>query len=999
MKHMQCRLVFFLTGMGLLATGASAAVYTWDGGGADNNWSTAANWEAADIPASASDTTVQLANNVRLAPVQDIAAPFILNRLEYVRFASGSANDTVLSQSGDPLRFVTNGTTQPRLWLNRYADCNLYNDIEIPQGVTLTAEITTWGLNLHGLISGEGGIDKQQQAGAIRLYHANNTFSGGLTIRAANASWYQVQANASGTMGTGPVNLYGGTTATNFTNPGGLILNGTATHTNTIRLFAQSPIHGHGTVTLSGPIELGTNTLHLRGSGNTTVSGVISGSGTQALIKNDTGRWIFAATNTFIGRITINNGYLRFAAPDVLSPGVPLTLTGGTLELNGMNQTLGELTSAPAIVPAYIETSAAAVLTVAQNTDTAFDGRLTGPITLVKTGTGTLALGNSANAFSGVLVISNGTLAVTASGALNSGGELVLAGGKLGLNASTAVRRLYYGDVRQPRGTYGSTVSGAQFKDDERFTGTEVLAVTESVPAAFTSHVWDADAGESETALAVAANWVDDVLPPFGGSALAVFGTAGSTATVAAATSLYGVSFTRETDFSVTGSAALTLGQGGLSAANQTASRTYTVSTPLMLADSQTWDIGSNATVQLSGSIGDVPGLPAVLVKTGAGRVQLNADNTFSGPFTISNGTVRITKAGALGTAAGATAVMGSLGGKILLSGTFTSDEPLTMGGDLNNFGLMELESGNVTLAGPVTMFNQIRIKTSGGKTLTFAGGITGNGNGLLVINPNGGTIAFTNKPVRIPGQTLYFDQSGTCVVAVTNNLWAEALVCAGTLRCDVPNALPPASSLKMGVDRLPSGTIDLNGNDQTVGKIYMGTLLAGQRVVKSDAPATLTVHQNANSALDVRFDGAVSLLKSGTGTLTLTNAFSATSGGFIVTNGTLAVAAAGTFGPNCTNVTVLGNGTLWLDNPNSVAIADTAVVTMPAAGVASAKINLSAGVNERIGWLFYGDKMKRAGTYGAVGSGAQYQDDTHFTGSGILTVSHDQSGTLMFVK
>jgi type I restriction enzyme R subunit len=35
------------------------------------------------------------------------------------------------------------------------------------------------------LISGEGGIDKLLNAGAIRLYHADNTFSGGLIVRAS----------------------------------------------------------------------------------------------------------------------------------------------------------------------------------------------------------------------------------------------------------------------------------------------------------------------------------------------------------------------------------------------------------------------------------------------------------------------------------------------------------------------------------------------------------------------------------------------------------------------------------------------------------------------------------------------------------------------------------------------------------------------------------------------------------------------------------------------
>lgn len=997
MKHVQFGVGFLLTAAGLLATDASGAVYTWDGGGADNTWSSVDNWDAAGLPTSASNTTVRLAGNTRLAPVQDMATPFMLNRVNYMRFASGQVNDTAFTLSGNPLRFVPDGTTQPRIWLDRWATCELNNDIEIPQGVTLIADIGTWGVNLRGLISGNGSIDKLANAGAIRFYHANNTFSGGLTIRSSDNSWQNVNVYASGAMGTGPVNLYGGAISTNYANPGGLYLESTATHTNTIRLFVNSPIHGNGTVTLSGPIELGAYTLHLRGNGTTTASGPITGGGAQALVKNDAGRWILATTNTFTGRLTVNNGFLGFTVPDALAQGVPLTLTGGTLELNGKNQTVSELASAPGIKPAKIETSAAAVLTIAQDTNTSFDGSLAGPLTLVKSGTGTLSLGNAANAFDGVYVVSNGILAITTSGALGPNSGVALAGGKLGLNASTTVKLLFYDGVQQPRGTYGASASSAQYKDDTHFTGTEVLSVTDSPQIAFTTNVWDAGAGEADTTLASATNWVDDVLPPSDGSALAVFGTAGSTATVATATSLYGISFDREIDFNVVGSAPLTLGQGGLAAANRTSGLSYKLMTPITLADSQAWNIGSNMTVHLSGPVSDASGLPPVLFKTGAGRIQLNAENTFAGPLTVSEGSLRITTAGAFGSVTGATTVRGDLGAKLFLYGTFTSYEPLILGGDLKDFGLMRLESGNVTLAGPITMTSQIRIQTVGGTMLTFSGGITGNGSGLLIINPSGGTIIFTEKPVRIPGQTLYFDQSGICAVAVTNNLWNEALVCGGTLRCDLPNALPPTASLKIGIQYSVNATLDLNGNDQTAGRLYMGTFLAGQRVIKSDTPATLTVQQNVNEIIDLSFTGAVSLVKSGTGTLTLTNAFSTTTGGFSVTNGTLALANAGTFGPNSTNIVVGGNGTLSL--ANSVAIADTAAVRMPEASVTTAKINLSAGVNERVGWLFYGEKMMRAGTYGAPGSGADYQDNTHFAGTGVLTVLHDKSGTRILVK
>jgi hypothetical protein len=52
--------------------------------------------------------------------------------------------------------------------------------------------------------------------------------------------------------------------------------------------------------------------------------------------------------------------------------------------------------------------------------------------------------------------------------------------------------------------------------------------------------------------------------------------------------------------------------------------------------------------------------------------------------------------------------------------------------------------------------------------------------------------------------------------------------------------------------------------------------------------------------------------------------------------------------------------------------------------------------VNEAVGWLFYGSAMKRAGTYGSSSSTAATKDDTHFSGSGVLTVRHDNSGLLI---
>ena len=114
-------------------------------------------------------------------------------------------------------------------------------------------------------------------------------------------------------------------------------------------------------------------------------------------------------------------------------------------------------------------------------------------------------------------------------------------------------------------------------------------------------------------------------------------------------------------------------------------------------------------------------------------------------------------------------------------------------------------------------------------------------------------------------------------------------------------------------------------------------------------------------------------------------------SGGVTVSAGTLVMAAAGTLGSACTNIAVTAGtlsltGTDGLDNEAALRIADGG----------GAKVNLAAGVNESVGYLYFGDKLRMGGTYGATGSGARILDDEHFSGSGILTVRHGNGGTLI---
>jgi autotransporter-associated beta strand protein len=266
------------------------------------------------------------------------------------------------------------------------------------------------------------------------------------------------------------------------------------------------------------------------------------------------------------------------------------------------------------------------------------------------------------------------------------------------------------------------------------------------------------------------------------------------------------------------------------------------------------------------------------------------------------------------------------------------------------------------------------------------------------------GDIALNSRVAVGTGDTLLRNDSGTLFINSTNNVWGGTGLSEGTIRLNVSDGLPVTTTLTIGkTDKKALCVVDLNGNNQTIRGLVdvhfagAGDTTGTQRIL-SAAPATLTI----SNATAVSFgktnsviEGAVTLVKRGAGTLTLTGT-NTTSGSLIVngSNGTVVVSATGTFGVNSTNI-VVAAGTLTLQN--SGALADTATVRIANGG--AAKLSLAPGVSETVSYLVLGDKEKRKGTYGSSSSAAVYISDEHFSGAGMLIVQFGTSGTVIQVR
>lgn len=219
-----------------------------------------------------------------------------------------------------------------------------------------------------------------------------------------------------------------------------------------------------GGISSNSTIPTDIKTLMVAGAGATNLSGAMSnGSAILSLVLNGTGTLTLSGANSYTGRTTIaGNGTLKLAASNVIPSGVAIDIGayfgsgmsgGGSLDLNGFDNTVGGLSFGNQTSPLLVKTGAGTLT-------------LTGNISQDSASSGTKLISGNLSLGGGIRTINNssGTAlsisAVISNGSLTSNGNLVLSGANLYAGNTTLSAGLTQMAVN-PAGTAGAIVSSA----------------------------------------------------------------------------------------------------------------------------------------------------------------------------------------------------------------------------------------------------------------------------------------------------------------------------------------------------------------------------------------------------------------------------------------------------------------------------------------------------------------------------------------------------------
>ncbi|HEY9248979.1 MAG TPA: PEP-CTERM sorting domain-containing protein [Rariglobus sp.] len=352
---MNHRLMAANTLLFICACSLEAATLTWNGGGSDGNWSTAANWNSGLAPVSGDSLVFGGTTNLS-ANAGSGSWNWYPNSLS---FASGAGAFTLY---GGGIHIGSGGITNNSTNTQTISS-QLYLDANQTWNASSGALVISGGSYINGgdnalTVTGSSSVTIEHQLGNVstltlsgsgnRAFTSTSTLSATtLTSSGTGTTTFAAQVN------TTTINLTSGTT--NFTNTGtsaqagngGINISGTAAATFSgnvaggrggINITSSGNVNFNGHIT-GGSLTLnGTGTTTLAGDGSNNISSTTVNSGTLILAETGGG-------DAINGPLVVNSGgTVIFAGDDQIPSWQTVTLnTGSTLLLGDTSQTFTNL--------------------------------------------------------------------------------------------------------------------------------------------------------------------------------------------------------------------------------------------------------------------------------------------------------------------------------------------------------------------------------------------------------------------------------------------------------------------------------------------------------------------------------------------------------------------------------------------------------------------------------------------------------------------------------
>jgi autotransporter-associated beta strand protein len=643
---------------------------------------------------------------------------------------------------------------------------------------------------------------------------------------------------------------------------------------------------------------LASSNAFLVGFGGTTpgsvlaFTGNISGSSDVVLGSNSTlgsggaGTTFLSGSNSYSGTTLIDgNGVVKLGSTTALPPQTDVIFGGldtssATLDVNGFSQSINSLSASKGTSAITNSSLSGATLTITGNITpkTAYNGSITGPLALYKSGTGSLSLSGSSN-YTGATTIAQGTVTVSRTSALGvgplalqSGANLIYSGSAVSLANSGA--SMVAGATLSTGGTanYGTlslnnfNLSGGSVTYDFNTTQSDLIKG---------SGVLDLSLASSKS-IVVNLNIVGQTFnsyPLFSFGSLNGFNAADFTLG-SGTTAGYTYGFVQDAqnsnqiDLTVSGSGvinrqslawATSSGNWNTTAVNWTVLGTSATAT---YSDGESVTFGeptaNNSVVTITGTSvtplsltfsnssrsytitgGSIAGTTS-LAKSGAGLVTLASPNTYSGGTFITGGTLATGAAGDAALGAGTAGITIDTNGTLQFTTGVSGSRAVAVGA---GGGTIVASTGTATMGGNLNIAANGSFTSAGTGTLNFTKNVT-SGTGST-ISVQSGTLALVPENFTDGGQLNVANGATLLMLTQTSTGANSGSVKLGSTTLNGNLVVTNPLGVKFSTDITGSGNIQFQ-NMYTPPAPTHFTNATGQQIQVSGGPnVTVSVANN----------------------------------------------------------------------------------------------------------------------------------------------------------